>query len=238
MDPIERIGRHDEFVATREIARAQLSEVFTALPATVVKFNVPDEVTVSAQATVQYQQRKPDGTWNYLTLPPCIHCPILFPRGGPFVMTFPLAVGDEGLLIFASRCIDNWWLQGGIQKQAELRMHDISDGFFLPGCFSQPNVPSNISTTDFQLRTLDGTMSLALNSVTGFKFTGPVQFENAVQFDAGITGNGAGGSISGAAKFGGDVIANAGVSQVSLQNHVHAGVQSGGASTDAPTPGT
>lgn len=235
MDPVERIGRHSDYVATRELIRSEQADIFTALPATVVKFT-PAEMTVSAQATVQYQQRKPDGTWNYLTLPVCIHCPVLFPRGGPFRITFPLAEGDEGLLIFASRCIDNWWLSGGVQKQAELRMHDISDGFFLPGCFSQPNVPANVSTTDLQIRSLDGTIGLDVSATTGFKFTGPVEFVGPVQFDAGITGNAAGGVISGAAKFAGDVVAKAGTGgSVTLSTHTHTQPNDSHGDVEGPT---
>ncbi|MGC8050122.1 Gp138 family membrane-puncturing spike protein, partial [Salmonella enterica] len=71
-------------------------------------------------------------------------------------MTFPVAQGDECLVVFASRCIDSWWQSGGIQEQAELRMHDLSDGFAILGFRSQPRALSNISTTSAQLRSDDG----------------------------------------------------------------------------------
>jgi hypothetical protein len=81
----------------------------------------------------------------------------MFPGGGNFTLTFPLIANDEGLLVFSARCIDSWWQSGGIQTQAELRMHDLSDGFFIPtGGMSQPNIPGNINATATELRTKDG----------------------------------------------------------------------------------
>jgi hypothetical protein len=172
MDPRERI--RSLYVAIRSLFRAQQADIFTALPATVVKFNTAGELTVSAQPTIKYQQRKPDGTWNPITLPVCIHCPVIFPAGGGFLMSFPLVVGDEGLLVFASRCIDNWWQQGGVQQQAELRMHDISDGFFIPGCFSQPNTPVGVSTNSVRLQSKDGTKFVEFTAAGDLHCTGEI----------------------------------------------------------------
>jgi len=131
------------------------SGLWTAMPAFVHSYSAT-ALTVEAQPTIQGQVRQPDGSWLTTTMPLCVDCPVLFPGGGGFVTTFPLAAKDEGLLIFASRCIDSWWQSGGIQTQAELRMHDLSDGFFLPVCFSQPNVPSSVSTTAVEMRSKDG----------------------------------------------------------------------------------
>jgi hypothetical protein len=131
------------------------SGLWTALPAVVESFDATT-LTVTAQPTIQGQVRQPDGTWFNTTMPLCTECPVILPGGGSFVLTFPITKGDEGTIIFASRCIDSWWQSGGIQTQAELRMHDLSDGFFLPKCFSLPNVPGSISTTAVELRSLDG----------------------------------------------------------------------------------
>jgi Phage protein Gp138 N-terminal domain len=143
-------------VGLRVLATSLQSGIWTALPATVNSYNA-SKVTVSAQPTIQAQVRTPDGVWSGVTMPLCLDCPVIFSRGGGYVLTFPIIQGDEGLLIFSSRCIDAWWQNGGVQPQAELRMHDLSDGFFLPGPFSQPNVPSPApSSTAVELRSLDG----------------------------------------------------------------------------------
>lgn len=84
-------------------------------------------------------------------------------RGGGCTLTFPIAEGDECLVIFASRCIDAWWTAGGVQVQSEFRMHDLSDGFAIVGPFSQATKISGWSTSAVQLRSNDGEAYLQLN---------------------------------------------------------------------------
>ena len=63
---------------------------------------------------------------------------MVFPGGGGWSITFPVSKGDEALVVFASRCIDDWWQSGGVGIQPDLRMHDLSDGFAIIGPRSQP----------------------------------------------------------------------------------------------------
>lgn len=153
---MDRRERMDNWLVTLKMASQDLqSGLWTALPAFVHSYSAA-QLTVEAQPTIQGQVRQPNGSWITTTMPLCVDCPVLFPGGGDFLATFPIANGDEGLLVFASRCIDSWWQSGGVQQQAELRMHDLSDGFFIPGCFSQPNVPGAVSTSAVELRSKDG----------------------------------------------------------------------------------
>jgi hypothetical protein len=142
-----------------EVMRAMLdgfkARLFTSMPAYVISWD-PTEDTVSVQLTIQGSQQQKDGSWQLVTINPLIHCPVQRPRGGGFAFTVPLVEGDEGLVVFAQRCIDGWWQQGGIQPPTEYRLLDISDGFFIPGVSSVPRVLSAISTTTAQLRTDDG----------------------------------------------------------------------------------
>jgi phage baseplate assembly protein gpV len=85
-----------------------------------------------------------------------VDVPVIFPRGGGCTLTFPVKAGDECLLIFADRCIDFWWQNGGVQKPVDLRMHDLSDAFAIVGPQSQAQKISGISTSAAQLRTDDG----------------------------------------------------------------------------------
>ncbi len=167
MDRKERVpteGQNALLVAVQAALDGFQSKVWTALPVFVQSYNA-EKITVECQPTIQAQVRQPDGTWVDTTLPLCVDCPVMFPGGGGFVLTFPINAQDEGLLVFASRCVDAWWQNGGVQKQAELRMHDLSDGFFIPtGGMSNPNVPPNVSTTSAQLRSKDGTVVVDLNA--------------------------------------------------------------------------
>lgn len=166
MDRRERMD--DPLVMLRAALSGWQADLWTALPATVSSFSAGPPATVQAQPTVQAQVRTPGGTWINATLPLCVDCPVVFPGGGGFTLTFPVAAGDEGLLVFASRCIDSWWQNGGVQPQAEFRMHDLSDGFYFPtGGMSKVVSPvSPASLTKVQLRNAAGTQAIELDPAT------------------------------------------------------------------------
>lgn len=236
MDRNERIstkGFNADLQAHKASVRDNQANMWTALPATVDSFN-SGAVTCVVQPTIQAQIWQPDGTWVDTTMPLCLDCPVMYPGGGGFVFTFPLAKGDEGLLIFSARCIDAWWQNGGIQKQAELRMHDLSDGFFLPtGGMSQPNIPDNISADSAQMRTKDGTSFIDLNPTTQtitLKAANIAMLGNVQMGGAGDTITGQGG---GAIDFGATQVKQGGKRIDS--SHIHGGVQPGGGSTDPVT---
>lgn len=233
MDRRERVptgSLNSTLLAIKAGVRDKQSNIWTALPATVDTFNAA-ALTVSAQPTVQVPILQPNGTWVDTTISLCLDCPIMYPGGGGFVFTFPLAKGDEGLLVFASRCIDAWWQNGGVQKQAELRMHDLSDGFFIPtGGMSQPNIPTNVSTTSAQMRTKDGSSFVDLNPEAGGTVT--IKATNIV-LDGNVQMGGNGNTIigqgGGAVDFGNTRVKQNG--KFIDSEHTHGGVQPGAGDT-------
>lgn len=131
-------------------------------------------------------------------------------------MTFPLAPGDECLVVFASRCIDSWWQLGGVQGQAEFRMHDLSDGFCIPGPKSQPRKIAVASKT--QLRTNNGGTLIEIeNGKIRVKGT-DVKIEGNVRIEGNLTVTGT-------------TIGN----NVNLHTHRHTNVQTGPSNTGLPT---
>jgi Phage protein Gp138 N-terminal domain len=132
----------------------KLSEVWTALPAVVVSFDATRRTCV-LQPTIKMHITDEHEGQQWVELPLLLDVLVQFPGGGGFVMTFPLAPGDEGLVVFSARCVDAWWERGDVQVQAEHRMHDLSDGFFIPTVRSLPNVEGDISSTDVELRAVD-----------------------------------------------------------------------------------
>lgn len=139
----------------RTAMQNERTTLWTALPGIVVSFDA-SKMTCKIQPTIQLHLSALDGTKKWVSLPVLVDCPVLYPGAGGFVLTFPIAAGDEVLMIFASRCIDSWWASGGVQSQAEFRMHDLSDGFVLPGPRSQPRVVQNINPNAIELRTENG----------------------------------------------------------------------------------
>lgn len=230
MDRRERIpagGKNAQLLIIKAALEANQANLWTALPAVVQSFNAA-KLTVEAQPTIQGQVFQPDGTWVSTTMPLCVDCPVMYPGGGGFLFTFPIVAGDEGLLVFASRCIDAWWQNGGVQKQAELRMHDLSDGFFFPtGGMSQPNIPNDVSANSAQLRTRDGTSFIDLNSVTSTITLKAASIALLGNLQMGAVGDTIKGQNGGAVDFGTTQVKQGGKDIGAA--HIHSGVIVGGA---------
>jgi hypothetical protein len=217
MDRRERL-QHGHFASLRAQLTGWQAGIWTALPAIVESFDAT-AVTVVAQPTIQAQVRDQSGSWNNVTLPLCGDCPVVFPGGGGYGLTFPLEQGDEGLLVFASRCIDAWWAYGEVQPQQVFRMHDLSDGFFLPGVFSQPRKPVAIPSTGVQLRSNDGEAYFEIaGQIANMVFPGDVNLRGNLVVTGTITSSG-------------DVTA----AGISVATHTHGGVTTGGGETGEPT---
>lgn len=138
------------------------ANIWTAMPGIVQSFD-PVKRTVVVQPALRALVTDSDGSQSWVTMPLLVDCPVVFPGGGGFVLTIPLQLGDEVLMVFANRCIDAWWQSGGVQNQAEIRMHSLSDGFCVPGITSVPEVQPNISTTEIHLRSDDGVRKVRIS---------------------------------------------------------------------------
>ena len=190
-------------------------------------------------------------------MPLLLDCPVHFPSGGGHTLTFPLATGDEVLVVFAARCIDGWHESAAVAPQAEVRLHDLSDGFCIPKVWSRPKALSGISTAATQLRSDDGSTFIELNATTqavsimapgGVVVTAPTAVFNC---STSVTINspqttctgaltvgglltyqggmvGSGGGT--AADITGDLINNG----INLHSHAHSGVQPGAGTTGGP----
>ncbi len=154
MDRRERIDSIETAILTA--LQGWQKDLWTALPGIIQSFN-PENKTCEVLVSIQARQTNIEtGEFTWVTLPLLVDCPVFFPSGGGYTLTFPLTLGDECLVIFASRCIDAWWQSGALSKQAVMRMHDLSDGFVFAGISAVPKVQPNISTNSVQLRTNDG----------------------------------------------------------------------------------
>lgn len=125
------------------------------MPGIIQSFNA-SAVTATVQIAIKGVVHTPDGKAQFVNMPPLVDVPVHFPRGGNCTLTFPVAQGDECLVVFAARCVDAWWQSGGVQPPMEPRIHDLSDGFAFVGFFSQATKISGISTSTAQLRSNDG----------------------------------------------------------------------------------
>lgn len=164
MDRRERID--DLFVAVKAATEGVVPSIWTAMPGILQSVDLI-AMTCEAQPAIQVKVFDKLGNGTFQNLPLCVDVPLQILGGGGYSVTFPMVAGDEGLLVFACRCIDAWWQQGGVQPQAEMRMHDLSDGFFIPGFRSQSRKLANISATKPQFRSDDGTVTVELDQPLG-----------------------------------------------------------------------
>lgn len=232
MEPNERFEDFEEAVRTALDGRQ--AQIWTALPAKITKVNHTAN-TVEARPTTQARIKQPDGTFKTVTMPVCLDVPLHYPSGGGFSMTFPVKEGDECLLTFASRSIDNWWKNGGNQPPNDLRMHDLSDGFAFVGFRSQPQrIDPAPSADTVQLRSDDGKtyIELAAEGLVNVACkTLTITAETRVHIDTPQL------------EVTGDVIAQSGADgssdqRVRLVHHTHRNVQPGGGHSGEPDPGS
>ena len=146
-------------------------------------------MTCSVQPAVQVPLRQQTGETVTVTLPLLTDVPLMFPAGGPFAVTFPVAEGDECFFHIADRCINLWWKYGGVQPQERLRMHDLSDGFAFVGVSSQPNV-FPVSSTSARIGLKSGTAFLEVTTSGVINLMGKVNIVGnlTVQGDVDTTG--------------------------------------------------
>lgn len=162
MDRLERIN--DPVGSLVEALTGWQADLWTAMPGVLVSFDAQD-TTCSVQIAVQMQVQRPDGSFYWDTIKPLVKCPLVLPGGGGMVITLPMKAGDEVLVVFASRCIDAWWQSGKVGPQVELRMHDLSDGFAIPGPRSVPKAIPNYNEDALEVRNEAGTLCVTIDPV-------------------------------------------------------------------------
>jgi hypothetical protein len=184
-----------------------------ALPGVIVKFD-PEAQTATVQPLIN--QVMADGTTQ--PLPVLQDVPVSFPRGGGFVLTFPVSEGDECQLVFNDRCIDGWWVSGNPSAPLDYRIHDLSDATAQVGIASQPNVVPGFDMGAVALRKLDGSAYMKIDAAGVVRIGGTkLVVDCPIEYSGGITGEG-------------DVVADG----VSLEHHLTTGVQAGSSLSGEP----
>ena len=165
--------------------KESVKDLHTCIPGQIVEF-YPANQTASVQVTIK-RGFLINGEVKYENLPKLINAPVIFPRGGGFALTFPVKTGDECLIMFSERSIDNWFRTGKIEKPSARRFHDLSDAMVLLGLSSSPNAIEDINGTDVELKKEDGSVSIKLTEsgdiemiATNIKITGDLDISGSV----------------------------------------------------------
>lgn len=258
MDFRERMG--DEEEGLRSALDAHAAQLWTALPGLVQSFD-PQAVTCTVQPAVMGTITTQAGQSKEAALPLLVDVPVVFARGGDFVLTCPVRAGDACLVVFAARCIDGWWQGGDVAPAMDARMHDLSDGFAIVGPFAASGLTPPASAEDVQLRSLDGQVFIAIKPDQTIEAVNPqasltltpggeatIKAASAIKLDApniiikgnltwtGPTGGAGAYSITGDMQLNGQLASTgdqvaAGISQT---GHTHGNVEPGSSSTGGP----
>jgi hypothetical protein len=115
------------------ILRARLARVWTALPGIIHTYDATKQ-KADVRPAVLNRIATLDGE-DLLAMPVVPGVPVVHPSGGGFFASFPLQPGDPVLLVFASRSVDVWkdGAGGTPVDPNDLRTHDLSDAFAIPG---------------------------------------------------------------------------------------------------------
>lgn len=109
-----------------------------------------DSSNQAANATINYKKTFFEynaDTANYQSVlvdyPVLSQCPVICLGGGKGSLTFPIQAGDECLILFNDRDLDNWFSGGSGSANSTARLHSFSDAIILVGVRSLANVLTN-----------------------------------------------------------------------------------------------
>ena len=145
----------DQGIQTREAIDRALLRVNTCIPGVVDAF---DPATQLVKVVPAVQMRVVvDGREQFITLPPLVNAPLVFPFASVagFALTLPVRSGDPCLILFSQRAIDNWLERGGVQPPEEgvgSRHHDLTDALVLMAPSPLPGVLGSWQTDAIELR--------------------------------------------------------------------------------------
>lgn len=141
----------------------RLAEMNFCMPAVIDAF---DPVQQRAKLTILI--KKLDGSQT----PQLVDVPVKIIRHGGYAVTLPIVAGDECLVVFADRCIDNWQKEnGGVSEQDEYRMHDLSDAYAIVGIHHDGRAISDYNNSDLEIRNEGATTKVAVTASGNIELT-------------------------------------------------------------------
>ncbi|WP_051988466.1 Gp138 family membrane-puncturing spike protein [Bosea sp. UNC402CLCol] len=232
MDLRQRVDDPEENL--RAAIEQHISRIQTSAPARVLAFDpggAGKAPSVKLQIGIKSFVKQEDGSQKAIDLPVLQDVPVHYPGGGGMNITFPLKVGDEGMVNFTSRSPDTWQQSGGEQVPADASMHSLSNGYFTPGLKSNPNAIDGISTSSTEIRSDDGKTKISMSGAGGVGISTDKQVGISAANGVSIGGGAGETAITGTVRINGELIVN----DIVFSTHKHSGVQPGGGNSAGPT---
>lgn len=120
--------------ALAEYAASATRNLHVALPGTVLEY---DATTNTADIELQVKDSYEDDEGDIIAeaYPTLIAVPIVFPRSRKAFFAWEVEKGDRVAVMFASQAIDQWLGSGVKSAPGDLRRHDLSHAFAVPGLY-------------------------------------------------------------------------------------------------------
>ena len=130
-----------------------MESLHVALPGEVVSYDATNR-TATIQPVIRDWKDKAKA-------PLLLDVPVFFL--GEYVVD--VSAGDECLVVFADKCIDGWFSNGGVSVPISARNHDLSDGFAFVGFRSRKkmitgtNLKTKLQNLEERIIALEGTIN-------------------------------------------------------------------------------
>ena len=85
----------------------------------------------TAQVQILFKRTLQDGTIQSQRV--LVDVPVFTLQGGGGSLQMPITAGDQCILLFSDRRLDEWYQNGSEAAPGDARMHDLSDGIALVG---------------------------------------------------------------------------------------------------------
>jgi hypothetical protein len=128
------------------ILEGRIRDIHVALPGRVDSYD-KDKQTADVTPMVRRRMPGPEDEDNvFEDLPQLKSVPIVWPGGGDFFLTFPLAQGDTGQIIFNQWDPVGWRKSGNVSDPVDFRLHHPSHAAFHPGYRTMAKALSGLPT--------------------------------------------------------------------------------------------
>ena len=159
--------KNEDPIILQQIIDRILMGLNTAIPGTIKAFN-PDTQTATVSPNIKAINHTINGETFTSPLPELIYVPCFMPGSSSLglTMTIPITKGDQCLIIFSQRSIDNWLKWGGVQSPVETlvpRHHSLSDGIALVGLYPTPQKIQNYNPNAIEIRNKDKTVYIKVS---------------------------------------------------------------------------
>lgn len=113
----------------------------------------------TAQISINFKRQLPTGA--ILSYPLLVDCPVFILSGGDADLSMPIESGDQCIILFNDRDIDNWHYSGAKGIPSSPRAHSLSDGMALVGIRNLQTASPTSTTT---VRINAGTKKVAIKN--------------------------------------------------------------------------